>query len=471
MDEQRETGPAIKRLSICVLLGACVWPMATWFDLDPRGWHIFAVFIAVILSFILRPYPMGMMVLLGLLVLVGTNTISLKESLSGYGDTTVWLVIAAFLIAGAVLSTGFGTRVALWLVTKLGGTIKGLAYAICGSEFLLGSVIPSNTARGGGIHAPIVDSLARSLEPHDRPSGASRYLSLVGAHANLIAASTFMTGMAANPLVGAAAQEVFDIKFTWGTWLLGAILPSVVSFACLPHLMGWLAPVKRGESTDAQQLAKNQLEEMGRMQTSEKIMCAILITMLILWATQFIHGLATTYIAWLGVAMLLISRAQTWDQIIENSKAWETLFWLGGLLTMASMLSTYGFIEWFVQQSSKITTGYSGFMIVLILGLIYFYSMYAFSMLSGHIAAMVVPFFSVCLAASVEPMLAIAVFAYLSCLSGCLTNYSTGPVIIYFGLGHVRAPKWFQVGFVISLAHIVIWLGVGLLWWKVLGWY
>lgn len=151
------------KLLACLLLGVALWPMASWFDIDPRGWHIFSVFLAVILSFILRPYPMGLNVLLGLLVLIGTRTASLEESLSGFADTTLWLVIAAFLIAGAVLKTGFGTRVALWLVTKLGKSMKGLAYAICSSEFLLGGVIPSNTARGGGYsctYSELVGSFA-----------------------------------------------------------------------------------------------------------------------------------------------------------------------------------------------------------------------------------------------------------------------------------------------------------------------
>ena len=221
----------------------------------------------------------------------------------------------------------------------------------------------------------------------------------------------------------------------------------------------------------AYSMAKSQLADRGPMSTAEKIMLNVLLGMLCLWGTQFLHGLSTTFIAWLGVAILLLLEAQTWKEVIENSKAWETLFWLGGLLTMASLLVDYGFINWFVQLAKTWTAGISGFWLVIVLGLIYFYSMYAFSMLSGHIAAMVAPFFAVALAVGAEPMLTIAVFAYFSCLCGCLTNYSSGPVIIYFGLGHVKAPVWFRIGFAISVVHICIWLGVGLPWWKFLGWW
>ncbi len=73
--------------------------------------------------------------------------------------------------------------------------------------------------------------------------------------------------------------------------------------------------------------------------------------------------------------------------------------------------------------------------------------------------------------AGAPPMLTVALMAYLSCLSGCTTNYSTGPVVIYFGLGYVKAPAWFGIGFVVALFHLAIWLPLGLLWWRLLGWW
>lgn len=446
--------------------------MATWFDVDVRGWHIFSIFFAVIISFILRPYPMGMSVLIGLLALVITGNISIKEALSGFADSTVWLVIAAFLIAQAVLDTGFGARVALWLVSKLGKSLKGLAYAVCGSEFLLGSVIPSNTARGGGLHAPIVDALARSVETASKtPVLAGRYLSLVGAHANLIAASMFMTGMAANPLVTKAAKDVYNIDFGWSTWLLGSIVPAIISFLLLPQIIYYLSPPKMNEGKAAQIEARRQLRGIGHMKFKEMMMMGVLAGMLILWATQSFHGLSTTLIALLGVVTLLLSGTQTWEDVTANDKAWDTLIWLGGLLTMANMLAEYGFIQWFVDSVKDAVGGFSGIITIILLALFYFYSMIAFSMLTAHIAAMVAPFLIVCAATSAPPMVAVAIFAYFSCLCGCTTNYSSGPVIIYYGLGYEKASRWFQIGFMISFLHILVWLGIGFLWWKILGWW
>ena len=115
--------------------------------------------------------------------------------------------------------------------------------------------------------------------------------------------------------------------------------------------------------------------------------------------------------------------------------------------------------------------GLDSLTLVIVLALIYFYSMYAFSMLTAHISAMVAAFFAVAAATGAPPLLTVALLAYFSNLCACTTNYSSGPIIIYFGLGYVRSGSWFRIGAAVSSFHIVIGLGVGLLWWKVLGWW
>lgn len=459
---------------IVVLIAVILWVSGSFVGAPINSWHIFAVFIAVIISFILKPYPMGLMVLLGLVILTATKTITMKEALSGFGDTTVWLVVAAFLIAGGVINTGLGKRIALKLVGWLGKTTLGLGYAICGAELILGPVVPSNTARGGGILAPIVNSISIALgsTSNDNPKKAGEFLTLVGSHANLITAAMFLTGMAANPLVSRAVEDIYGIEFGWGSWALGAIVPGLISLSLLPLLIFKLSKPTLTNAKPAQQEAKKQLVALGtKLSVKEGIMLGVLILLLVLWSTKFLHGMSTTLVAWIGVCVMLVSNTQTWDDIIKNKKAWDTLIWLGGLLTMANLLKDYGFIDWFVLHAKAQVVGFSGLSTIIILGLIYFYSMYAFSMLTAHISAMVSLFLAVVLAAGGYPMIAAAIFAYFSNLSGCLTSYSSGPVIIYFGLNYVQTPKWFTIGFIISLFHITIWLGGGLIWWKILGWW
>ena len=317
--------------------------------------------------------------------------------------------------------------------------------------------------------APIVNSLSLALgsSPERQPKRAGEYLCLCGAHLNLVAAATFLTGMAANPLI---ARET-GIDFDWFTWLLGSIAPAIVSFLLLPLFLLKLAPPELKDAGGARKQAQTELVEMGPWSRAEKIMLGVFVLMLGLWASNPLHGIHTTTVALIGVAILLISGAERWKDMKDNAAAWDALIWLGGLISMADALRELGFVAWFADAMKTQVAGMDAINALLILALIYFYSMYAFSMLTGHIKAMVAAFFLVATGAGAPPMLTVALLAYFSNLCGCLTNYSTGPVVIYFGLGYVQPARWFRIGFLVSLLHLAIWLGVGLPWWKFLGWW
>ncbi len=463
------------KLLLCVGLAVALWIIGPYItnQLPAGAWNIFAVFATVIFAFILRPYPMGAIVIMGLLVLVLSDSITLKESLSGYGNSTVWLVVTAFLLADGVIRTGLGKRVALSLVQRFGNTLAGLSYAICGAELILGPVIPSNTARGGGVLAPIVDALSRELgsSPKDSPESAGSYLTLLGAHANLITAAMFLTGMAANPLVSNAVFITTGVEFGWLTWALGAIIPGITGLILLPWVLRKIVKPTIKDTKPAQGKAKEELQKMGAISLNEWVMSGVLLLMILLWSTKGFHGWGTTLVALIGIVLLLITRVVSWDNIIKNSSAWDALIWLGGLLTMANMLKKYGFIDWFVGGMERWLTSFDGIVLIVLIAVFYFYSMYFFSMLTAHISAMAGAFVALIFTLTGQPYIGAAIIAYISCLSGCLTNYSTGPVIIYFGLNYVKPNVWFKTGFLISLFHLVIWLLVGGVWWKFLGWW
>ncbi len=461
------------RFAACAAAGVAVWAIGPSVGIPATGVGLAAVFTAVILAFILRPLPMGPTVLIGLIVAAITKALPIKSGLAGYGEPVVWLVVGAFLIAGAVQATGLGRRIALTLVAKLGGSLRGLGYAVCGAELLLGPVVPSNTARGGGIMSPIVDSLARALgsEPGGPDDQAGSWLILVAAHANLVTAAMFLTGMAANPLAAKAASDVLNVDLSWGTWALGAIVPGLVSLALLPPLLARLSRPAPADAAAARQLAVDELTAMGPWRRDERVLAAVFFGLLVLWSSKPIHGMGTTLVAWIGVSVLLLAKVRSWQDVTGDSRAWDTLVWLGGLLAMANGLKDTGVVAWLADGAQGLAAGNGPFWTLLLLALAYFYSMYGFSMLTAHISAMVAAFLAAAAAGGAPPLVAAAMLAYFSNLCACLTNYSTGPVIIYFGLGYVPAARWFKIGAAISIFHVLVWGFGAQLWWRALGWW
>ncbi|KAJ9059313.1 hypothetical protein DSO57_1003517 [Entomophthora muscae] len=135
-------------------------------------------------------------------------------AVSGLSSDIVWLVFCAFHIGKAVEVSGFGKRIALHLISLMGKTPLGLGMSFCLAEFVLAPFIPSNSARGGGVVAPIVTSVIEVINSNGAGSDSTNaFLILVAAQANLISSSLFLTGQAPNPLVSEKAMHVFNIHF------------------------------------------------------------------------------------------------------------------------------------------------------------------------------------------------------------------------------------------------------------------
>jgi di/tricarboxylate transporter len=104
-----------------------------------------------------------------------------------------------------------------------------------------------------------------------------------------------------------------------------------------------------------------------------------------------------------------------------------------------------------------------------ILVLLYFDSHYFFASGAAHIGAMFTAFLSVASALGTPPLFGAMVLAFFSNLMGGLTHYGIGSAPVFYGANYVPLAKWWGYGFLISVVNIIIWLGVGGVWWKFIG--
>ena len=156
-------------LLITAMVGIDLWVIRPPTGVNIQAWHLFAIFVATIIGFILKPLPMGSVAIMGIAVTALTNTLSIKEALSGFGNTVIWLIVIAFFISRGFIKTGLGERIAYLFVKKFGRKTLGLSYSLLIGDLALSPAIPSNTARAGGIIFPIIRSLSETFgsKPED----------------------------------------------------------------------------------------------------------------------------------------------------------------------------------------------------------------------------------------------------------------------------------------------------------------
>jgi divalent anion:Na+ symporter, DASS family len=169
------------------------------------------------------------------------------------------------------------------------------------------------------------------------------------------------------------------------------------------------------------------------------------------------------------LSALLLLRVLNWDELLAEKKAWDALIWFGALLMMADALNEIGVVSIISKAVFGYMAGWRWEAALVVLLAAYLYVHYTFASMTAHVTALYPGFLAAALAAGVPPLLAALPLGYFSNLNAGITHYGTGSAPIYFGAGYVSQGMWWKVGFIISVMNLIIWIGVGVPWWKLVG--
>ena len=467
-----------------------------WFAIPvPAGvtanaWHLLALFVATIAAIIGKAMPIGALsiVAIALVAVTGVTNATpggaIADALSSFANPLIWLIGVSIMISRGIIKTGLGARIGYLFIAVWGKKTIGIAYSLALSELILAPVTPSNTARGGGIIHPIMRAIAGSYDSdpeHGTQGRMGRFLALANYHANPITSAMFITATAPNPLIVKLIADTTgaQISLTWGTWALAMLLPGLVALALMPLVVYWLNPPEIKSTPNAAQFARERLREMGPVTRGELIMLGVFGVLLLLWAgiPAWIFGPAAavdpTTTAFIGLSLCLVTGVLTWDDVIKEKSAWDTIVWFGALVMMATFLNKLGLIGWFAKSMETgighLGLGWMGASALLMLT--YLYAHYAFASTTAHITAMFAAFYGAGLALGAPALPFGLMMAAASNIMMTLTHYATGTSPVVFGSGYVTLGQWWKTGFIMSVVLILIWLVVGGAWWKALGYW
>ena len=456
---------------ITVGVGLILYFLPVPAGLTPQAWHLFALTVAIILGFILEPLPLGAVAFIGITVVALTKTLSVGAVLSGFSSGAMWLIISAFMFARAFMKTGFGRRIAYVILSKIGGSTLTVGYSLALADLCLAPATPSSMARAGGILYPIARSICTVLgsEPDSHPRRAGAFIMQIVYQTEGIVCAVFMTAMAGNPLIVELANKTAGIEISWSMWFLAALAPGVVAMIFMPLLLYLVYPPELKKTPEVKKLAADEIRKMGPMSRDEKILGGTFILVLVLWSTGTTTGINSTVVGMLAVCILMLTKILDWADVLNERGAWDIFVWMGSLVALAGQLSKVGFIPWFAKTVAESLTGIHWLPTLALLVVIYMYSHYGFASLTAHISAMYAAFVAVLVAAGAPPYLACLAMAYTANICLSLTHYSGAPGPMYFGAGYMPLSTWWRLGFIFSIFNMAVWVGIGSVWWKILG--
>ncbi len=438
-----------------------------------KAWHMLAIFAATIVGILTSPVPSGVLMILALAVCYFTHTLTLGQTLSGFSSGAVWMIWSAIILGVGFIKSGLGRRIAYFLLSKIGNSTLGVAYALGFADLVMAPAMPSVTARSGGIILPIAKAINEVMdsEPGEKGKRIGDFLIMVCFQFAPITGALFLTGMAANPLCATLAKSGLGVELTWAGWLWAALVPALLCFFVMPYAAYKMLDPTLKKTPEAKVMGAQELVKMGPMTRQEKLVLVGFIGALVGWGSTMWTGFNANAIGIALAAYLLVSGALTWNDVLGEKSAWDTVVWFSAIIALAGGLTKLGFITWMVTGFAAGVSGVSWLVAFLILGFAYIYLHYAFATATGHVAAMYVPFGAVAIGAGAPPMMVAICFGIFTNFMWSITEYAGGPGPVYFSTGYFSRPRFYKINFILVTLNIIIVFASGMLWWKAIGLY
>src|ERR1700747_3684062 len=316
-------------LSFAVAFGIWLSPIPA--GLTKEAWHLFAIFGAPIFSVILKSFPLLTASLLAVSAAGLTRTVDPGKAFAGFANASVLLVVVAFLVANAVVKSGLGRRISLFVVSLFGRSTLGLGYSIFLTDAMIAPTFPSNTARGGVLY-PIVLSLAQNSGsmPDQKNRRMGGYLMFCGMASLSVSSALWLTATSGNPIAVSLA-EPYGVKINFGSWMLAASVPVLMMIALLPLILYKLFPPGVTETPEAPKAARESLRSMGPLTRNEWVVAVAFAFMVTGWVMAGTLNVSLAAVAFAGLGALLATGVLTLEDINLMGGTLVPFIWLAVL--------------------------------------------------------------------------------------------------------------------------------------------
>jgi DASS family divalent anion:Na+ symporter len=450
-------------LSFALALGIWFAPIPA--GLTSEAWHLFAVFAGAIFSVIVNAFPLLTASLLAVAAVVLTGTVDPAKAFAGFANSSVLLVVVAFLVANAVVKSGLGRRISLLVVSAFGRSTLGLAYSIFLTDALIAPAFPSNTARGGVLY-PIILSLVQNAgsRPEDEEKRhMGGYLMFCGMASLSVSSALWLTATSANPIgVSLAAQS--GVKITFGTWLLASSVPALAAILLLPLILSRLFPPGATDAPDAPATARKELHRMGRLSRDEWIVAVTFAVMVTGWVMTDSLRLNLAAVAFAGLGVLLASNVLTLDDINLQGSTLVTFLWLAVLFALSGQLNELGFMGYVGERLTALLGGLAWPFAYIVLMVLYVLMHYMFVSQSAQVLALFSVFLDVGVRAGVPTTLMTFALLFASSYFSTITPQAGSQNVIFVGSNYLTQGELYWLGLLTTGFCLLVFLVVGTPW-------
>lgn len=381
---------------------------------------------------------------------------------SGFSSGALWLVFGGLIIAAAVKSTGFGKRLSHWLLAPAINSYAGIISSIVFLTILLSFFIPATMGRVI-LLVPLVVALSERLGfPEDSPGRKGMVLAVtLGSFAPSCAV---LPANAPNMVLAGASETLYNLTFSYGAYLkLHFPVIGIMKGVAIVVLICLLFPdrIRRSDSTPKLQ---------GEPLSSSEIMLSIILSItLLLWGTDFLHGVSPAWVALAAALVCMLPFTGVFPKGVFNQGInFGPFFYVAGVLGIVAVIGKTGLSDIFGSRLIDLLGFQPGhdmrnfFSLVLVSN-----ALCPFTTAPGVVAVMA-PLSAKLSAATGFPLMTVLMTQVIG-FSNLILPYHIPPVVIGLHLGGVSARDGARLTLPLAAVSIFILLPVNYLWWQFLG--
>ena len=303
-----------------------------------------AIFVASLVLWMTEAIPNYLTSLILIVTLVLTGVLPEKTAYAQLGHEVMWLNIMSFVLASMLVATGVAKRFALWFILRFGKNASRIFLSFIVINLVLSAFISATTAKAA-ILLPIFMVIAAiyGARGGNEKNNFGRSIVLQNLLDINIGASAFLTGSGANLLAASLIGGALGSQVYFSDWMT-AMLPISLGMMLIGYLLAMkvffpLAPNERLPQIEGgMERLRQEYQGLGKADFQEIKAVIIFLAILGFWATDRLHGISPTAVAFVGAIVALLPRIGVvkWNDV---DIPWHLMLFSAGAYALGSGLS------------------------------------------------------------------------------------------------------------------------------------
>jgi sodium-dependent dicarboxylate transporter 2/3/5 len=453
-------------IALAIIVLAVTYLIPTPEGLNQNGKMMIGILLVGIILWTSEAIPLAVT---GLLIIILQPILGVAkpiEVFSSFGNTAIFFLIGAFILAAGIEKHNIHKRIALHFLKGFEDNPKLFSFGIMLCSALLSFIIPEHAV--AALMMPIILSIFLALNVVPRVSNFGKLCMLSIAYGCSIGSLGTLVGGARNPVTLGFLQETQNVNLTFVDWMKYSMPIVFISLPIVWLVLIILFPIEIKNLSKAKKMLDKEVRDLGEVGSAEGTTLAILIGTIFGWvflSTLFPENWDLAIIAILGSIALFFSGTIEWKDV-EQRVPWGIIFLYGGAITLGVGLINTGAAGWLADH----LLGFTNTNPVLVIIVLIVITVLLTQVMSNTAAVVVLLPIGVGLgaAADLSPLITSLIIALSGGLAFVLIIATPGNAITYTA-GYYSTRDLFKAGLISAIICMLIVFIIAITYWRLIG--